>query len=198
MKKIVPQNAKLIPDKASQVFDGVIYDVYQWQQELFNGSKTTFEMLKRYDTVRVIAIKDDKVVILEQEQPRHEPFYDIPGGRHDVESESILDAAKRETLEETGMKFTTWKLLEVTQLHPNTMEWFVYIYLAYDFEEQNDSDFDAGEKINVLLKTLKEAKELADSEKTRYLPTHIFDKVKDIKELTSLPAFEGKEINARF
>jgi hypothetical protein len=30
MKKIVPENAVLVPDCAELQFEGVIYDVYQW------------------------------------------------------------------------------------------------------------------------------------------------------------------------
>ncbi len=36
-----------IPPNAKRVFKGIIFDVYQWQQKMFDGSKETFEMLKR-------------------------------------------------------------------------------------------------------------------------------------------------------
>ncbi len=52
-------------------------------------------MLKRPDTVKVIAIKDDKIVMLEQEQPSHPAFYDFPGGMHDDEDETELEATKK-------------------------------------------------------------------------------------------------------
>lgn len=53
-----------IPSEATKVFDGVIFDVYQWQQKMFDGSIETFEMLKRVSTVGIIAIKDDKLALL--------------------------------------------------------------------------------------------------------------------------------------
>jgi ADP-ribose pyrophosphatase len=138
MRKVLPENARLVPAKAELVFKGVIYDVYHWQQEVFDGSMATFEMLKRPDTVEAIAVRDDKIVILEQEQPSRKTYFGLPGGRHDVEGEDELDAAKRELLEETGLSFRTWKLLKVTQPHTK-IEQFVYTFLATDFESEKQT-----------------------------------------------------------
>ncbi len=44
-KRTLPKNAILIPDHATCVFRGMLFDVYQWQQEMFDGSIETFEML---------------------------------------------------------------------------------------------------------------------------------------------------------
>ncbi|HEX7259978.1 MAG TPA: NUDIX hydrolase, partial [Candidatus Saccharimonadia bacterium] len=105
MREVIPPNAKLLPPNANRVFKGQIYDVYQWEQELFDGSTGTFEMLKRPDTVKVLAVKDGKIVVLEEEQPYHGTFFDVPGGRHDDASETELQAMQRELREETGMSF---------------------------------------------------------------------------------------------
>src|SRR5258708_6669738 len=117
MRNIIPKTARLLPPQAKRVFKGVIFDVYQWPQKMFNGSFETFEMLKRPDTIQVIAVKDDKIVVLEEEQPDRGPFFGLPGGRNDHEDESELEAAKREVREETGFTFKTWKLLDVKQPH---------------------------------------------------------------------------------
>ena len=159
MRTITPKHAFLVPKDASQVFHGVIYDVYQWQQKLFNGTFETFEMLKRPDTVKVLAVKDNQLVVLDQEQPGYPSFYDLPGGRHDIPSESELDAVKRETLEETGMSFQSWKLLDVTQPH-SKIEAFIYIFLATDFISQAGQKLDGGEKINVLSFDLQTVKDM--------------------------------------
>jgi len=188
MRNVIPKEASLIPSNATCVFKGVIYDTYQWQQKLFDGSEKTFEMLRRPDTVKVIAVKDDKLVVLEQEQPNHAPFYDIPGGMHDNEQESELEAAKREMLEETGLTFKTWRLLEVTQPH-NKIEQFVYIFFATDFESESEPHLDAGEKIEVRLLDLHDVKAMLDSPKNRYLPKEILNKVNNIEELVALPQY---------
>lgn len=41
-----PVSRQPIPDHAKCVFKGVIFDVYQWEQKLYNGTTTTFEKLK--------------------------------------------------------------------------------------------------------------------------------------------------------
>lgn len=177
-----------MPKKAKRVFEGVIYDVYHWEQQMFDGSYETFEMLKRPDTVKVIAVKDDRIVILDQEQPDQEPFIDIPGGRHDDEAESELDAVQRELHEETGMIFNNWKLLEVTQPLAK-IEQFVYVFLAYNFDQQGEQRLDNGEKITVELMTLDQVKALTNSPKARYLPKDIFESVETINELLELPEY---------
>ncbi len=188
MRTIIPKNAKLIPEDASRVFKGEIFDVYQWQQEMFDGSFGTFEMLKRSDTVKVIAIKNGKVVICEEQQPHTKVFFDVPSGRHDVEGETELDAAKRELLEETGMTFAKWKLIAIEQPHTK-IDWFVYIFLASDFIDQTEQKLDAGEKITVHLKSFEEAVELATDPRNRYIPIDILDKAGSIDSLLNLPEY---------
>ena len=69
-QRTLPDNAILIPDNASCVFRGVLFDVYQWQQKMFDGSHGTFEMLRRPDTIAVVAIDDDgKIIACHEEQP---------------------------------------------------------------------------------------------------------------------------------
>lgn len=192
MKKVVPLNAHLIPDNAVRVFKGTIFDVYHWQQEMFDGSLDTFEMLKRVDTLKVLAIVDEKLVILEEEQPKFGTFIDIPGGRHDHENESNLDAAKREMLEETGMTFKNWRLIDVEQPMVKA-EWFSYLYLAYDLDQQVEPVLDAGEKISVNYITLDEYRGLRRDPKLRWWP-EVLDDVMSIEDLLALPEFNGKEI----
>jgi ADP-ribose pyrophosphatase len=188
MRSIIPKNAKLVPEDSKRVFEGEIFDVYQWQQEMFDGSFETFEMLKRPDTVKVIAVKDGKVVICEEQQPNTGVFFDVPSGRHDVESESELDAAKREVLEETGMTFANWKLVSIEQPHTK-IDWFVYIFLATDFINQTGQNLDSGEKIIVHLKSFEETLKLADDPRNRYIPIEILEESKSIEGLHNLPEY---------
>ncbi|MCE9517386.1 NUDIX hydrolase [Candidatus Nomurabacteria bacterium] len=187
MRLYTPPKAKLIPKEATCVFTGIIYSVYQWQQEVFDGSKKTFEMLKRADTIRVIAIKDDKIVIVKQEQPHVGSFIDIPGGMHDHEDENELDAIKRELVEETGLTFRSWKMLSAVQVQ-NKIEQFSYIFLAYDFDTQVAPTLDSGEKIEVQYLTLDEIKGLFTSPDVRFLPKDILGKVNSVQELVALPS----------
>lgn len=192
MKKVVPENASLIPEQAERVFKGQIFDVYHWQQEMFDGTFETFEMLKRVDTLKVLAVVDGKLVVLNEEQPKFGTFTDVPGGRHDYENETNLEATQREMLEETGMTLKSWKLLDVEQ-PMGKAEWFTYVYLATDLLDQTEPVLDAGEKINVEFMSYDEYQRLGKAKKLRWWPS-VLDNVQSLEELLALPEFKGKEI----
>ncbi len=188
MRTVLPNKARLIPEGAKRVFEGKIFDVYQWDQELFDGSHAVFEMIKRPDTVNVLAVKDGKLVVLEQEQPGSGMFYSLPGGRHDNPRESELEAAKRELLEETGMTFKEWRLISATQPFAK-MEWFIYTFLATSFEKQTGVRLDSGEKIAMRLMTLGEVKAMIgdlDANSRLDFSREIFDRVETVEDLESL------------
>jgi ADP-ribose pyrophosphatase len=194
MKKIVPEGAHLIPKEAKKVFSGIIYDVYQWPQIMFDGTTETFEMLKRADTVSVFPIKDDKLVVLKQLQPGWTvPKYGFPGGRVDPDDRSPLEAIKRETEEETGLSFKNWKLIDCLQ-REEKLEWFHYKFVATDFIDESAVRHDPGEKIEVLYKTFEEVKELAIIQPR--MGQGIIEKVNSLEELINLPEFFGQEANA--
>lgn len=187
MRRYIPKNAQLIPENAEQVFKGELFDVYHWPQEMYDGSIATFEMLKREDTVTVIAIKDDKIVIEYQTQPCQNWFYDLPGGRHDNPLEDELMAAKRELREETGMTFRTWKLVGVVQPH-SKMDWLIYTFLATDFEKQEEQILDSGEKIKIMEVTLEELDEYAKLPNAKFLKRDFMKGIKSLDELKKLPS----------
>ena len=193
MRTIIPKNARLIPENAVQVFHGKIFDVYQWPQEMFDGSTKTFEMLKRPDTVNVFAIKDNKLVVVKQQQPNSKEFYGVPGGRHDDPNETELDAAKRELLEETGMTFRNYKLIWATQPQ-GKIEWFIYTFLATGFVDQTSQNLDSGEKILVELKTLDEVKAIindTDMNSRLDFSREIFDNIATIDDLANWPEYKS-------
>lgn len=191
MKKIIPNGANLVPRNAKRVFKGEIYDVYQWPQKMYDGSVATFEMLKRPDTVVVLAIKDDKFVVLRQQQPGiNGEFLDFPGGRAD-EGETPLESAERELLEETGMKFRNWKLLEVKQASWK-IEQFIYTYLATGFKSETDTNHDNGEKIELDFMAFDEV--LKNSDDQIRLNVDLLKKYGSLEGLLNAPEFEGREI----
>lgn len=150
-----PKSKQPIPDHAKRVFKGVIFDVYQWQQEMFDGSKVTFEKLKCPDTVVIFPIlPDGRIILTEQEQPGKDPFIGATGGRVD-DGEDILTAARRELLEESGYEAEEFFLWDAQ--HPaSKIDRVVYTFIAKGLNKVADLNLDAGEKIKLKLVTLDE------------------------------------------
>lgn len=189
MRKFIPRNAKLIPKQAECKFHGQIFDVYQWPQQLFDGSIATFEMLRRADTTKIIAIKDNKIIITKQKQPRKDWFYTYPGGRVENDDPDELAGAKRELLEETGLKFKNWKLIDATQPFAK-IDWLIYTFVATDLIEQTPQQLDGGELIEVLELNFAEFMEYVNSPDADYLRFDFreFNQIKNLDDLISLPA----------
>lgn len=175
-----------VPKDAKLVFKGEIFDVYQWEQELYDGTTATFEMLKRPDTAGTIAIVDNKIVVLRDEQPHRGVTLTFPNGKVEP-GESWLDGAKRELLEETGMAFADWKLIYVQSNIPR-MEYSNMYFLAQNLISRGEQKLDPGEKIEVLLKDFDEVKTFCDddSQYTRFAKP-IFDQVDSLEQLINLP-----------
>ncbi|MBI1309354.1 MAG: NUDIX domain-containing protein [Proteobacteria bacterium] len=136
-----------IPPHATRVFKGVIFDIYQWQQQMFNGTTATFEMAKRPATTIVIPVEGGKVYYSRQEQPGKKPFMGLFGGRVE-EGEDPLEAAKRELMEEAGMESTDWAEL-FTHHYTGKIDWPVYYYIARNVRQSGAQQLDGGEKIAV-------------------------------------------------
>ena len=157
----MPYKKNKLPKKARRVFKGEIFEVWQWRQKMYDGSKETFEMIKRPDTTQVIPVVDDKILILIQKQPDSpKAFYSLAGGRREP-GETALNGAKRELLEETGYVSRDWRLLK--KIRPSgKIVWSIYTYIARDCLYWQPPRLDAGEKITVKLISFDEFLALAD------------------------------------
>lgn len=164
MKIERPKSNQPIPENAKCVYKGKIFDVYQWEQEMYDGTKKTFEKIKRPDTVVVFPVLDDgKILLTEQEQPGKEPFIGACGGRVD-EGEDILEAAKREFLEETGYEAKEYVLWKAE--HPaSKIDWVVYFFIARGCKKITDQSLDGGEKIDLKKVTFDELLQIGRDKK---------------------------------
>lgn len=194
MKKVISSGAVLIPETARKIFEGQIFDVYQWQQKMFDGSEETFEMLKRPDTVLVIPVIEDKIIVLEDEQPHTGMSLSFPGGRVDKQDSNILSAAKREVLEETGYEFSNWRLIKVFQPH-SKIEWFIYYYLAWEAGKKTVANLDAGEKIKLLKMSFEGVKDNVMMKNGYLAGAHeIFENILSLQQLLGVPEARGQQV----
>jgi ADP-ribose pyrophosphatase len=144
-----------VPDTATQVFKGITFSVYQWPQELYDGSTATFERIKRPDSAGVIAISPDhKIILTYQEQPLHKPFWGLLGGVVDP-GEQPLESAKRELKEEGGFAAPVWK--EWFSFRPSVrIEWTIHLFIAQQVTKVIEPHPEPGEKITIHELTFEE------------------------------------------
>lgn len=138
-----------IPKEAKRIFKGVIFDVYQWEQEMYDGSKETYERLRMPDTVQIIPVTDTgKILVSHEEQPTKPLSYTFFGGHQERGEESLL-AAQRELLEETGcvsddiIKYGEYDPLYIADTK-------MTLYIARGCHKVAEPSLDPGEKIDVI------------------------------------------------
>ena len=160
-----PISKQPIPKHAERVFRGKIFEVWQWEQQLFDGSLVVFEKLKRDDTVNVLPVVQGKILLTEQEQPGMEPFIGAAGGRID-EGETPLEAAERELLEETGHEADEFVLWDAVQQY-DKIDWAIYTFVARGCRKVADLRLDSGEKIRLRPVTFDEFLEIVATDRYR-------------------------------
>ncbi len=144
-----PKSRQPLPKEATCVFQGKIFSVYQWEQDLFDGSKTIFEKIKRPATVMVLPVTETgKIILTKQSQPAEGEFISSIGGIVD-ESEDPFSAIRRELLEESGYEAQDWILWDAVQLI-GKIEWPSYTFIAKNLRKTKDMNPDAGEKIELI------------------------------------------------
>lgn len=153
--------AKKIPQHAKRVFKGKVFEIFQWEQQMFTERTKVFEFAKRLDGAGIIATVGNKIVVLRQKQPNTSWYYTLPGGYMDEPGESPKQCALRELLEETGLKSKKMKLWKTYKgggrVHSN-----YYIFIAQDCQKLAEQELDGGEIIEVQLKSFNQFLKMAD------------------------------------
>jgi ADP-ribose pyrophosphatase len=155
-----PESNQPIPSDACRVFKGQLFEVFQWEQQQYDGSVRTFEKLRRPDTVVVLPVTlNGKILTTVQKQPGRKTFCSLVGGRQEP-NESVFDTALREMNEEIGYSCESLKFWFA--VHPTTkIDWVVYFVIAKNCVQSGRPSADVGEEIALVEKSFEEFLELA-------------------------------------
>lgn len=110
----------------------------------------------------VLALTRDRQVVLIR-QYRHgigKVAYELPAGVHDKPGESLLQAARRELLEETGFGGGSWKPWMELSANPALQNNLTCTFLAEDVEHAGSPQLDPTEEISVHLVSIEKLRNI--------------------------------------
>lgn len=91
--------------------------------------------------VGCIVKKDDKFLMVKEGKGKSQGMWNFPVG-HLEEHETILEGAKRETLEETGYLVDINQMFPITEIYKNNQKYILIRFLASPKEKINIIDKD--------------------------------------------------------
>lgn len=120
-----------------------------------DGKPGAYSYLEKPPGAFVIAYEDNSIYLLKQfRYVLKKAIYELPAGV--VKGKNYLANAKRELLEETGIKAKTWKLLGIFYVAPGHETTREYAFLATDLDtsdiriaQEGDESIIAVEKVKV-------------------------------------------------
>ena len=160
MKKDRSYRKSTVPENAKQVFEGKLFDVYQWEQTLYDGTTDIFEKVVRTDTTVVYPVlSDGRILLVKDSQPHRNEIITAPAGRLE-EGETPEEAISRELLEETGYAVERLEPFYTVQPYEK-FDWIVHVFIGKGCRKVQEPKIDAGEKIELMPVTFDEMITLA-------------------------------------
>jgi 8-oxo-dGDP phosphatase len=97
-----------------------------------DGELVSREVVEHPGAVAIVALDDrDRVLLIRQyRHPAAAMLWEIPAGLRDVDGESLVEAARRELLEEAGCQAAEWRVLADYLSSPGISTERVRVYLA--------------------------------------------------------------------
>lgn len=116
--------------RSEPIFKGKIISLQVDHVQLPNGETATREIVKHPGAVAVMALIDDKMIVVEQyRKPLEKSQVEIPAGKLDA-GEDPLQAALRELEEETGYRSEHIKHVSSFYTSPGFADEILHLYIA--------------------------------------------------------------------
>ena len=137
---------------AEDIFHGKILHVRKDTVQLPNGSTAPRELIVHIGAVCVVPVTEDGQVYVERQfrYPLGQVITEIPAGKLDSNTEDILEAAKRELREETGLTAERWTELGLYYPAAAYSDEVITMYLAQGLHK-GTQELDADEFLDVEL-----------------------------------------------
>ncbi|MBB3109206.1 ADP-ribose pyrophosphatase [Paenibacillus phyllosphaerae] len=146
------------------IFEGKIISLQVDTVKLPDGGTATREIVRHPGAAAVLALIDDKMLVVEQYRKPMEKFQiEIPAGKLDA-GEDPRVAAARELEEETGYSAGKLRPLSAFYTSPGFADEKLYVYIAEELV-QGESRPDADEYLNVSAITFEEAQQFIKEER---------------------------------
>lgn len=122
-----------IPEQAHRVHSGPTFDIYQREQELFDGSYTTFEVARAHNAVKVFLVdREQQIIYLVHDEQPGVTRITLAGGIVE-DGEDLLVSAEREVYEETTCVYKNivpWFRIP----YSHRIQGFTQYYIAWDLK----------------------------------------------------------------
>ncbi len=141
-----------------RIYDGSIVSLDLDEVCFADGTKAFREVVRHPGAVVVVALTDDRRVVLERQfrYPVGEVLLELPAGKLDPR-EDPLDCAQRELAEETGHRAREWQPLATVLTAPGFSDERMFAFLALGAEIAVDRSLDQDERLEVEVMPLSEA-----------------------------------------
>jgi ADP-ribose pyrophosphatase len=131
---------------SDRVYTGRIMGLRVDEVRMPGGGTAIRQVVEHPGAVAVVALDDEGRVVLIR-QYRHPVggwLVELPAGLLDVPGEPAFETARRELVEETGLRARTWHVLVDLRTSPGLSEEAVRVYLARDVSPVSDEDRHVG------------------------------------------------------
>jgi ADP-ribose pyrophosphatase len=150
---------------SKEVYKCSLFRVTEDEAEDRTGWKMKRSVVRHLGSAVMMAVdaKDRVMLVKQYRLPANQFLWELPAGKTD-EGESVLQAAKRELKEETGLRAKKWKKLASFFPSPGYVEEKMTIFLATELTEGESEPMD-DERIETRWFTKKELRDLIASNK---------------------------------